>query len=173
MAVGATQIKTATEANIADVLPEPADGTYLVCVEYDGTRTLIWRDDAARTSKHKDERWLSDYITDPMAWREILRYATAVHRIYAEPLARMPEAQHAPDPIDDGATLPFAQDTDGMWHKRPADDTLWTPPPAETQCATVCGTRIASKNLASTDPRKLELVDNKTTCIGCFPPKEA
>ena len=84
---------TTTETNIADVLPEPADGTHLVRVEYDNTHTVIWRDDTARISEHVDERWFDDTNTDPLCWREVLKYATAVHAISAEPLATLPPAK--------------------------------------------------------------------------------
>lgn len=84
---------TTTGANVADVLPEPANGTKLVRVETDGVRTVIWRDDDWACRTYPDERWLSSDATDPMEWREILRYATAVHAVSAEPLATMPAAK--------------------------------------------------------------------------------
>jgi hypothetical protein len=84
---------TTTDTSIADVLPEPADGTHLVRVEYDGTHTVIWRDDSARISQYPNERWLNDQDCDAMEWREILRYATAVHAISEKPLATMPPAK--------------------------------------------------------------------------------
>lgn len=83
----------APESNIADVLPEPADGTHLVRIEYDNTHTVIWRDDAARISEHEDERWLTDNQSDPMCWPAILKYATAVHAISEKPLATLPPAK--------------------------------------------------------------------------------
>jgi hypothetical protein len=86
-------MSTKHDTNIADVLPEPPDGTHLVRVEYDNTHTVIWRDDSDRTSNYPDERWLNDQDCDAMGWREILRYATAVHGISAEPLATLPPAK--------------------------------------------------------------------------------
>ena len=84
---------TATDTNIADVLPEPDNGTHLVRVEYDNTHTVIWRDDASSASDFDDEHWFDDNNTDALAWREILKYATAVHSISEKPLATMPPAK--------------------------------------------------------------------------------
>lgn len=84
---------TATQPNIADVLPEPADGTHLVRVEYDRSRTVIWRDDAGGTSRYATERWFDSADSDPLEWREILRYTIAVHSVSEEPVACMPEAK--------------------------------------------------------------------------------
>ena len=83
----------ATETNIADVLPEPVDGTRLVRVEYDGVRTVIWRDDNEAWRTHPHEHWWDNHDNDPMEWREILRYATAVHAISEKPLATLPAAK--------------------------------------------------------------------------------
>jgi hypothetical protein len=85
----------APETNIADVLPEPADGTKLVRVEYDCGMTVIWREDSnvCANTDWVDERWFDGRDNDPMEWREILRYATAVHAISAEPLATLPAAK--------------------------------------------------------------------------------
>ena len=83
----------APKSNIADVLPEPADGTKLVRVEYDRGNTVIWRDNASSSSRYADERWFDDNNTDALAWPEILKYATAVHAISEKPLATMPPAK--------------------------------------------------------------------------------
>lgn len=80
------------ETNIADIMPEPDNGTRLVRIEYDGKPTVIWRDDAVATRQHPDERWVYDLDTDPMDWREILRYATQVYSISEMPLAELPPA---------------------------------------------------------------------------------
>jgi hypothetical protein len=77
-----------------------------------------------------------------------------------------------PTETPDGTMLPFAMDDLAVWHKRPADDT-WGGSEGGNQCATVCGQQIASTRFANTDPRTLDLVDSKATCINCFPPKES
>lgn len=78
--------------NIADVLPEPENGTRLVMTEYDGNQRIIWRDDAVVVSRYPTERWMHDRNDDPMEWRAILKYATSVYSIPDKPLATMPTA---------------------------------------------------------------------------------
>jgi hypothetical protein len=90
---------TTTRPNIADTMREPANGSKIVCVDADGTPTVIWRDDHGYglRSDHADERWYEDRNSDPMAWREILRYATAVHAVSVEPVARTkPATENTP-----------------------------------------------------------------------------
>lgn len=74
--------------------------------------------------------------------------------------------------VPDGTMLPFAEDINRIWHKRPADDT-WGGTNGGNLCRTLCGQEIASTNFANSDPRRLSLVDSKETCVGCFPAKEA
>ncbi|GAA0853334.1 hypothetical protein ACFQVD_26700 [Streptosporangium amethystogenes subsp. fukuiense] len=67
--------------HLADVLPEPADGSVLV-VHVGDTYAVIERDDAtaAECTEHPDERWFdaSDPDADPVTWRAALDYADEV-----------------------------------------------------------------------------------------------
>jgi hypothetical protein len=66
---------------LADLLPEPADGTVLV-VRVGDTYGVIQRDDAtaAECSEFDDERWFdaSDVDADPLEWWVALEYADEV-----------------------------------------------------------------------------------------------
>lgn len=66
----------------------------------------------------------------------------------------------------DGTEYPFAGDLDGVWHRRPANDT-WTRD-ADTQCSTVCGAAIPSVNVSTFHPGEL-LEPYESLCVaGCF-----
>lgn len=75
--------------NIADTLPEPANGTRLVRVEDGDAHTVIWRDDANGYRVHTDRSWFTDGDSFPVGWREILAYATAVYAVSEAPLATL------------------------------------------------------------------------------------
>jgi hypothetical protein len=82
------------QPNIADVLPEPEDGTYLARDESDAM-TVIWRDDAEAKARsdHAEERWFDGRDHDPLSWPAILRYAVEVYAVPDEPLASVPEGR--------------------------------------------------------------------------------
>lgn len=63
---------------------------------------------------------------------------------------------------------PYARDLDGAWHQRPNGDT-WQPRPAATQCATICGRRIASDNVSAVPPLKMkQRRAGEWACGACF-----
>jgi hypothetical protein len=74
--------------------------------------------------------------------------------------------------LDDHGDSSYAQDLDGMWHRRRGSS--WTPPPAGVQCVTECGRRIASVHVAESDPRLRGLSVDEWACEICLPnpPKE-
>jgi hypothetical protein len=51
----------------------------------------------------------------------------------------------------DGTEYPYARGDDGLWHRRPADDT-WSTEPNEYSCSTVCGKQIISANVSASHP---------------------
>lgn len=51
----------------------------------------------------------------------------------------------------DGAEWPYAQDQQGIWHRRPADDG-WSIEPEEYSCRTVCGKGIVSAHVSQSHP---------------------
>lgn len=67
--------------HLADLLPEPDDGTVLV-VHVGDTYAVIQRDDATASecAEHPDERWFdaSDLDAAPVTWRAALDYADEV-----------------------------------------------------------------------------------------------
>jgi hypothetical protein len=67
----------------------------------------------------------------------------------------------------DGAAYPWAQDLDGVWHKRPADDT-WNPDFAGTQCRTLCGRAIASVRASQFNPDERGLDEDESVCRCAF-----
>ncbi|WP_326828707.1 hypothetical protein OIE13_22595 [Streptosporangium sp. NBC_01810] len=70
-----------TKRHLADLLPEPADGTVLV-IRVGDTYGVIQRDDATASQWSEDvaERWLnaSDVDSDPLEWRVALEYVDEV-----------------------------------------------------------------------------------------------
>jgi hypothetical protein len=69
--------------NLADRIPEPPDGTLLILQDGERVHRVVLRADAEarQTSDFEDERWFdaTDMETDPLAWREALKYATKVY----------------------------------------------------------------------------------------------
>lgn len=53
--------------------------------------------------------------------------------------------------VADGTLFPYAEDTVGLWHRRPADDN-WAPFPARVQCRTVCGDAIGAVHVSESEP---------------------
>jgi len=74
--------------NIADILPEPPDGTRLLLVDKIGLMYAAWRDDrqAAREG-HLGEPWFTD--GDCLEWAEAVKYARAVYPVGDQPLAKL------------------------------------------------------------------------------------
>jgi hypothetical protein len=72
--------------NIADQMPEPQNGTWLVCAEHHHAPRVIWRDDDNSHSGFDDERWFKDNNSDPMSWHEILKHADDVYGVTIQPI---------------------------------------------------------------------------------------
>jgi hypothetical protein len=63
---------------------------------------------------------------------------------------------------------PYARDLDGAWHQRPKGD-AWQPQPADTQCSTLCGRRIASDQVSAIHPLQMKKRPAREwACGGCF-----
>lgn len=79
------------EHHLADLLPEPPDGTVLV-VHVGDTYGVIQRDDATASgcNEFDDERWFDagDVDADPVSWRAALEFADEVLPLGA-PLASL------------------------------------------------------------------------------------
>lgn len=74
--------------NIADILPEPPDGTRLVLEDKYGILHAAWRDDAqSLVERHPDEPWFID--GDCLGWREAVEFARVAYPVGAEPLAKL------------------------------------------------------------------------------------
>lgn len=68
-------------------IPEPADKSMVVIVEFDGDCKVIWRDDEkVLPGAHPDETWFDDWNGDSMSWKEITRYAARAHMVWPTPL---------------------------------------------------------------------------------------
>jgi hypothetical protein len=66
--------------------------------------------------------------------------------------------------VADGTAFPYAEDLDGVWHRRADDE--WIPATvADTQCSTVCGIRIGSVRVSEPAP---DAADGDQVCAGCF-----
>ncbi|MCC5574518.1 hypothetical protein IMZ11_02545 [Microtetraspora sp. AC03309] len=68
--------------NLADQIPEPPDNTLLVLKFGDEYRVIQRGDTLSREySDNEDERWfdMSDSDSDPLGWREALKYAEKVY----------------------------------------------------------------------------------------------
>lgn len=72
--------------NIADEMPEPPNGTYLVIAEGSGPPHVIWHDDDQASRAHRDERWFEDPDLAPLGWREVMKYADKVYDVTSEPI---------------------------------------------------------------------------------------
>lgn len=72
--------------------------------------------------------------------------------------------------VPDGTRYPWVQDLDGVWHKRPADDT-WTPavPDAEVaQARSICSAGpVHSVRTSAFRPDEIPLRDDETMCGEC------
>lgn len=51
----------------------------------------------------------------------------------------------------DGTEYPYAQDHEGIWHRRPAGD-RWSTELDEYSCSTVCGKQIVSAHVSPGHP---------------------
>jgi hypothetical protein len=80
-------------SRIAELLPEPADGTRVVLIEGADREAprVVWRhdDEARRWDGHDDERWFDDDTDHPMCWSNITHYATAAYVVPDEPTAHV------------------------------------------------------------------------------------
>jgi hypothetical protein len=81
---------------------------------------------------------------------------------------RMPPAS-APGLEHDADEYPWAQDLDGVWHRRPEGDP-WVTTVDGANCLTRCGQAIGSVHVSSYDPREV-LTHDETLCghSACFP----
>jgi hypothetical protein len=73
-----------SDQTLADLLPEPPDGTVLV-TKSTGVWEVIRRNDrwAAEMSESDDERWfnISDVHSKGMTWRSAVRYADVAYAL--------------------------------------------------------------------------------------------
>lgn len=75
------------KSNIADEMPEPSNGTWLVIKEGSSSPRVIWRDDDSRPGwAHEDERWFDDVDQDGLGWHEAMKYADVVYGVTMQPI---------------------------------------------------------------------------------------
>lgn len=71
---------------------------------------------------------------------------------------------HDPCPPPDAANYPYAQDFDGVWHRRPVGDE-WIVTVDGPNCHTACGKAIPSVHVSDGYPDDLD--DDETRCACC------